>query len=101
MTYHQRKIRNKERCSYRGPKQRYSVWRAEYNIKWEKCFERMVTRLCKDNNLILGEHWVRDERIPWEHTWDHLWELGYRFNESSRSLRTHFSYGMEIWKKGE
>lgn len=29
------KIRNKERLGYRGPKQRYSVWRAEYNKKWE------------------------------------------------------------------
>lgn len=28
------KIRNKERMGYRGPKQRYSVWRAEYNQKW-------------------------------------------------------------------
>jgi hypothetical protein len=30
------KIRNKERLGCRGPKQRYSVWRAEYNKKWEK-----------------------------------------------------------------
>lgn len=29
------KIRNKERLGYRGRKQRYSVWRAEYNKKWE------------------------------------------------------------------
>ena len=33
------KIRNKERMGYRGPKQRYSVWRAEYNKKWEE-YER-------------------------------------------------------------
>jgi hypothetical protein len=30
------KIRNKERLGCRGPKKRYSVWRAEYNKKWEK-----------------------------------------------------------------
>jgi hypothetical protein len=30
------KTRNKERLGYRGQKQRYSVWRAEYNKKWEE-----------------------------------------------------------------
>jgi len=30
------KTRNKERLGYRGKKQRYSVWRAEYNKKWEE-----------------------------------------------------------------
>jgi hypothetical protein len=33
---HKTKIRNKERMGYRGPKQRYSVWRAEYNKKWKQ-----------------------------------------------------------------
>lgn len=31
-----KKIKNKERMGHRGPKQRYSVWRAEYNKKWEE-----------------------------------------------------------------
>jgi len=75
MVYHYRKIRNKERCAYRGFKQRYSVWRAEYNEKWERCFEEQVKRLCADNNLIVEEQMVFDERIPWEHTWDKLWKL--------------------------
>ncbi len=36
VTEREEKIRNKERLGYRGPKQRYSVWRAEYNKKWEE-----------------------------------------------------------------
>lgn len=84
MVYHNRKIRNKERLSNRGPKLRYSVWRAEYNRNWEIIFEKLVRQLCADNDLDVEEHMVADERIPWEHTWDSL-KKSYMLK--SRSIR--------------
>jgi hypothetical protein len=78
MVYHDRKIRNKERCVYRGKRQRYAVWRGEDNQKWERCFEELVRRLCEYNDLVVEEQMVQDERIPWEHTFDKLDEEGYR-----------------------
>lgn len=47
--------------------------------------ERLVRQLCKDNNLVVEEHMVDDERIPWEHTWDKLRAAGYR--RMTRSIR--------------
>lgn len=86
MVFHNRKIRNKERVGNRGPKKRYSVFRAELNRKWEQIFERLVRQLCQDNDLTVEDHMVADERIPWEHTWRSLYRTaGYKLK--SRSIR--------------
>jgi hypothetical protein len=75
--YPNRKIKDKKRVGLRGPKQRYSVFRANLNRHWEKIFERVVRQLCVDNDLVVEEHMVFDERIPWECTWDKLRQDGY------------------------
>lgn len=77
MVYHHRKIRNKERVASRGKKQRYAVFRAELNRRWERIFEKLVYQVCDDNKLNVVEHIVEDERIPWEHTWNKLKDDGY------------------------
>lgn len=81
-----RKIYNKQRMGYRGPKLRYAVWRAQYNEKWEKCDQDLVERICRDNNLSLEEHMVAHERTPWEHTLKHLRAEGYGL---SKKLEPH------------
>lgn len=72
-----RKIVNKERCGYRGKKQRYSVWRAELNKKWERADEAMVRRICQDNNLDIDECMSQEKRNTWEHTYCDLRNKGY------------------------
>jgi hypothetical protein len=83
MTYPNRKIKNKERVGFRGPKKRYSVFRAELNKNWEAVFERLVQQVCKDNDLVVEDHMVPDERIPWEHTWDKLIADGFHYRTRS------------------
>lgn len=62
------KIWHKDRMGYRGPKLRYSVWRAEYNQKWEKCDKDLVERICSSHGLNIEDYFVEseDDRTPWE-----------------------------------
>ena len=102
MVFHNRKVRNKERLGFRGPKQRSSVFRAELNQKWEVVFKSLVRHVCDDNDLVVEEHMVNDERIPWEHTWRKLEESGYRLK--TRSIRDiqmdciHYNEKERAWK---
>jgi hypothetical protein len=73
----ERRIRNKERCAYRGKKQRYSVWRAEHNQKWETLYEAMSCRICDDNDLVIEDEKSKEERNTWNHTYHDLREKGY------------------------
>jgi len=45
------KINNKERAGYRGKKQRYAVFRAEYNQKWLNNEEKVFKQECDRHNL--------------------------------------------------
>jgi len=78
------KILNKQRHGYRGVKQRYSVWRAEYNQKWEKSDKDLVERICRDNELNLCDYFVGDEneRTPWEKTLNKLRSAGFGLSKS-------------------
>jgi len=62
-----RKKENKERCGYRGKKLRYSVWKAEYNNKWEKRDEETVHKTCLKYGLDPETFIVRSdpERDMW------------------------------------
>lgn len=80
-----RKIKNKRREGFRGPKKRYAVFRAELNRHWELVYEQLVRQLCGDNGLVVEDHMVSDKRIPWECTWGSLREKGYGL--ISRSIK--------------
>ena len=82
----ERRIRNKERCAYRGKKQRYAVWRAEYNAKWEVYHEAVCRRICDDNNLVLEDHMSKEKRNTWDHTYRDLKEKGYHMIGMSHQL---------------
>ena len=69
---------NKERLGYRGKKQRYAVWRAEYNQKWENTFKQVVEAICSYNNLVVEEHMISHKRTPWEATATSLRDQGYK-----------------------
>ena len=74
---------NKERKGFRGKKQRYSVWKAEYNQKWERCYEEKVRSLCAEHNLNVAD-WLVDVtpdtvRRRWGCTLGRLIECGYHF----------------------
>jgi hypothetical protein len=88
MVYPNRKIRNKERCAFRGKKVRYAVWRSEYNKHWELVHERLVRQLCADYKLNVEEHMVHDERVPWEHTWDKLKKQYWPMSRSIKDIQT-------------
>ena len=62
-----RKIKNKERCGFRGKKRRYAQFRAEYNVFWEN-FHRKV---------------VEDKREPWRKTDDKMKSLGICYRTKS------------------
>lgn len=67
MTIH-RKVRNKERQACRGPKQRYAVWRAEHNAKWERICEARCKTYCSDLGINIEDVKSKEERNTWEHT---------------------------------
>jgi len=77
-------LKDKKRAGHRGPKRRQSVFRAELNKKWETVHERMVRQICADHGLVLEDHMVYDEHIPWEKTWNALKENN--FYMKSRSI---------------
>jgi hypothetical protein len=85
MVYHNRKIKDKKRVGFRGPKKRQSVFRAELNRNWEIEYEKLVKQICIDNDLNINDFMSNDERIPWEHTWDNIESQGYRLR--SRSIK--------------
>lgn len=72
-----KKIRNKERCGFRGKKVRYSLWRARYNVAWEHCHRALALRICKDNDLNVEDYLSQEKRNPWEHTYNNLQNLGF------------------------
>lgn len=87
MTIH-RCIRNKERCAYRGPKERYAVLRARMNEDWERINQARCETICKDNDLNIEDFKSSEDRNSWEHTRRDLEALGY-FNYS-KSWRDHY-----------
>lgn len=95
----ERKIRNKERCAYRGRKMRYSVWRARYNQVWEEVYEKMSRRICSDHNLVLDDHISEEPRNTWNHTYRDLREKGY--NMIGTSIRNMMRDMDEIAEKQE
>ncbi len=42
---------NKSRFGYRGPKKRYSTFKAEWNQKWLPVEEELTKRLCEQHGL--------------------------------------------------
>jgi hypothetical protein len=90
-----RKITNKERCGYRGKKQRYSVWRAEQNSAWEKLNKAMVETLCEDNKLNLNDFLSKEERNTWEHTYDNIRNAGY--GHVTKSIREHMNENSDLF----
>jgi hypothetical protein len=82
-----RKIRNKERCGLRGPKQRSTVFRAEQNQYWERIYKDMAETLCRDHRLNLQDFLSTEPRNTWEHTYDNIREQGYR--HWSKSIAQH------------
>lgn len=62
------KIWNKDRMGYRGSRKRYSVWRAEYNQKWEQHDKDIVERICNSHGLNIKDYFIEseDDRNPWE-----------------------------------
>ncbi|MCK9458471.1 MAG: hypothetical protein M0R80_02360 [Proteobacteria bacterium] len=85
-----RKVKNKERCAYRGQKVRYSVWRAKYNLFWERFHEEMVRQICADNDLPVEPlpH-EKKRRLDWEKTQDELEHKGYHLlGHSIREIQT-------------
>jgi hypothetical protein len=68
----------KGRFGFRVAKQRYSVFRAQHQLAWEKVFENLVRRLCKQNNLDVDEHLEAGKR-KWQTTYETLHAEGYRF----------------------
>jgi len=81
--YHERKIKDKKRVGFRGPKKRQSVFRNQLNLYWEEVFQKLVEQICLDNKLSLRDHYIKDERIPWEHTWESLKHKSYRLKSKS------------------
>lgn len=74
------KIRNKERCAWRGKKQRYSVWRNELNLKWERCYEQMVVKICNENNLCIWDFYIEHKTRTWTKTFENIFYThGHRF----------------------
>jgi len=83
-----RRYTNKDRSSGpRGPKKRYSLWKAENNRGWERCWEERAKQLCQDNGLEIEKNMVPDDREPWSATFHKLWDAGYRFNREHTGLR--------------
>ena len=83
-----RKIKNKERCAYRGPKARYAVWRAELNQEWERIYKLRCETICADNGLNIEDFKSSERRNTWEHTRDNLEAKGYRcLSKSWRDLQ--------------
>lgn len=98
MVYHNRKIKNKRRSGFRGPKKRQSVFRAKLNRFWETVHEKLVRQICEDHDLSVDDILVQDERIPWEHTFDKLRDEGYRMKfRSIKSVQTEVEN--EIFKE--
>lgn len=91
-----RKIKNKERCGYRGKKQRYAVWRAKQNANWETLNKAMVETLCKDNNLSLEDFLSKEKRNTWEHTYDNIRNAGY--GHVTKSIRDHMYEHKELFE---
>lgn len=84
-----RRILNKERCGYRSRKQRYNVWRAEYNERWEITCELIVRQICDDNGLKLEDYLSADKRNRWEKTYDALSNAGYHMiGQSIRNIQS-------------
>jgi hypothetical protein len=90
---------NKERKACRGPKLRYSLWKAQHNERWELIHKRMVENICKTNNLDIRYHIVQpDDRHSWQLTWMKLREEGYY---GSRSIRDQQAEVTKEYNDGE
>ena len=80
------KVLNKNRLGFRGSKKRYSVWRAEYNQKWENVYKDKVVQVCKIYGLNLADELVFHKRTPWEKTYESLREQGYDLRYAKKSI---------------
>ncbi len=84
-----RKTINKDRsCGQRyKSKKRYSLYKSEINVYWEKVNKSMVEQLCIDHNLDVNDFLHNEKRNMWEHTYDNIIDKGFR--HCSKSIRDH------------
>jgi hypothetical protein len=94
-----RKIHNKERCAFRGSKLRYAVWRAQYNLHWERLNKAMAEQLCIDHGLNIEDHISSEKRNKWDHTYHDLRDKGYY--HKTKSIRDHMIETPSIESIGE
>lgn len=88
---------NKERFSHRGPKKRYSVFKAEGNAFWSEFHKNVCEQRCKDYGLNIEDYVPMDEeeRYRWIIGYHNLQDAGYK--SWSKSLQQHY---FEMEKKG-
>lgn len=73
------KTLNKRRRGERGKKQRYSVFRANRNIRREQWYEQIVRDYAFNRGQNVEDFFIEDEKVPWRMTWEFIQIMGRRW----------------------